>query len=469
LRPGPGLQTQFRYISDLAQMPAHLGPLLLFTFGTLGASAVPPPPPGRSGLPGGNVNVPIGQPVPTMTSSANWPTSAVSKWMTASYTSSLVAPGVSAATSAVQSAFSTTVSYSNALVSTSAVLSDVITWPLKRLSGTTHLLDGTTGSVTTEAIPMRHSLREPSNLHGRVPKVCDGPILRAEVGDVIEILSPAKAPTIPMLSQESISKFQRKMLCHLLNPDYHSYVSLYEDTNTGLIGPTIIYATGTMDRVMSEYREIPFLFMIYTESTSFLSGVNAKRLTGQTNIKPDITQLYSANSSVWYPQELNIAGSEHFPSAPAFHTINGYTFSNNPVFEMCLGDKVLWYVMAYGSASHVFHMHGNSYTYLNNKQYATSINDGIGKTFIMDATGSGMWQVVCHVDKHLSRGMHRTRPRLLGHRSRLLLQEISIRATWFYGKPISRLLLLPLTRLLFEEPPLPPEGVPPSEYRSRHS
>jgi len=113
LRPGPGLQTQFRYISDLAQMPAHLGPLLLFTFGTLGASAVPPPPPGRSGLPGGNVNVPIGQPVPTMTSSANWPTSAVSKWMTASYTSSLVAPGVSAATSAVQSAFSTTVSYSN--------------------------------------------------------------------------------------------------------------------------------------------------------------------------------------------------------------------------------------------------------------------------------------------------------------------------------------------------------------------
>jgi hypothetical protein len=72
---------------------------------------------------------------------------------------------------------------------------------------------------------------------------------------------------------------------------------------------------------MSEYREIPFLFMIYTESTSFLSGVNAKRLTGQTNIKPDITQLYSANSSVWYPQELNIAGSEHFPSAPAFRKL----------------------------------------------------------------------------------------------------------------------------------------------------
>jgi FtsP/CotA-like multicopper oxidase with cupredoxin domain len=86
-------------------------------------------------------------------------------------------------------------------------------------------------------------------------------------------------------------------------------------------------------------------------------------------------------------------------------TINGYTYSNNPIFEMCLGDKVLWYVMAYGSASHVFHMHGNGYKYANAGQYATSINDGVGKTFVMDATGAGLWQVICHVDHHLSRGM----------------------------------------------------------------
>jgi hypothetical protein len=99
---------------------------------------------------------------------------------------------------------------------------------------------------------------------------------------------------------------------------YHSYVSLYEDANAGLIGPTIIYRQGEMDKVMSEYREIPFLFMIYTEFFSFLSGVNAEKLTGQTNINSDITQLYSANSSVWYPQEVNIAGAEHFPWAPPF-------------------------------------------------------------------------------------------------------------------------------------------------------
>jgi hypothetical protein len=99
---------------------------------------------------------------------------------------------------------------------------------------------------------------------------------------------------------------------------YHSYVSLQEDTNAGLIGPTYIYARGTMDQVMSEYREIPFLLNIYDEGISFLSGVNAAKLAGQT-YDLQVPQLYNANSSVWYPQTVNIMGSGHFPGwGPSF-------------------------------------------------------------------------------------------------------------------------------------------------------
>jgi len=66
---------------------------------------------------------------------------------------------------------------------------------------------------------------------------------------------------------------------------------------------------------------------------------------------------------------------------------------------MCLNDKVIWYVNAMGSASHVFHMHGNGFTYPYNgvNTYATSINAGIGKTLYMNATDRGKWQVICHV------------------------------------------------------------------------
>ena len=85
--------------------------------------------------------------------------------------------------------------------------------------------------------------------------------------------------------------------------------------------------------------------------------------------------------------------------------MNGYVFANNPIFEMNVDDKVIWYVNAYGSASHVFHMHGNGFAYHGANEYAISINDGVGKTLVMNATGRGLWQVICHVSNHQAKGM----------------------------------------------------------------
>jgi len=42
-------------------------------------------------------------------------------------------------------------------------------------------------------------------------------------------------------------------------------------------------------------------------------------------------------------------------------------------------------------------MHGNGYRYQGNSGYAISVNDGEGKTLYMNATGAGLWQVICHV------------------------------------------------------------------------
>jgi FtsP/CotA-like multicopper oxidase with cupredoxin domain len=199
---------------------------------------------------------------------------------------------------------------------------------------------------------------------------------------------------------------------------YHSYVSLEQDTNAGLVGPTIIYAKGEMARTMAEYREIPLLYVIYSEAQSFLSAANAARLNGGSwsgsaassmgglgSYSNESTAYPAGNYSIWHPQIVNLESADQFSSAPAFFTMNGYIFANNPIFEMCLDDKVIWYVNAYGAASHVFHMHGNGITYLGNSEYAVSINDGVGKTLVMDAVGKGLWQVICHVDNHHALGM----------------------------------------------------------------
>ena len=71
--------------------------------------------------------------------------------------------------------------------------------------------------------------------------------------------------------------------------------------------------------------------------------------------------------------------------------MNGYVFANNPKFEMCLDDKVIWYVNAYGTLSHVFHMHGNDFHYNGLSYFAESLNDGEGKTLYMNATGKDIF------------------------------------------------------------------------------
>ncbi|RMY90751.1 hypothetical protein D0864_06191 [Hortaea werneckii] len=120
----------------------------------------------------------------------------------------------------------------------------------------------------------------------------------------------------------------------------------------------------------------------------------------------DTENLYSANQSVWRPQVINLSGSNQFGGqAPSFFTMNGYIFANNPIFDMCFNDKVIWYVNSYGSMSHVFHMHGNNFEYGGVTSYAISVNDGEGKTLYMDATGAGLWQVICHVNFHHTLGM----------------------------------------------------------------
>lgn len=46
---------------------------------------------------------------------------------------------------------------------------------------------------------------------------------------------------------------------------------------------------------------------------------------------------------------------------PEFYVINGFVYANNPPFQMCVDDPVIWYVFAMGADLHVFHMHGNNF------------------------------------------------------------------------------------------------------------
>ncbi len=76
-----------------------------------------------------------------------------------------------------------------------------------------------------------------------------------------------------------------------------------------------------------------------TESSASPTGAGSS-LGGITSAQ--INNLWSGNKTVWQPQIINLVGYSQFSDAPSFYTMNGYIFANNPTFEMCLNDKVIW-------------------------------------------------------------------------------------------------------------------------------
>lgn len=192
---------------------------------------------------------------------------------------------------------------------------------------------------------------------------------------------------------------------------YHSYVNMLVDMNAGLAGPTIVYNRGTMNRTMASHREFVLLYETFDESMSFLAEANLRMYNSSANASsmamPALLEMnHAGNESYWRPQLTNMPTvSLSTTQAPGFYTLNGWVLANNPSFDMCTDDPVIWYVYAFGGASHVFHMHGNGFNYHGNNMASKSLNDGNMVTLQMNASATGIWQVICHVNNHLSDGM----------------------------------------------------------------
>ncbi|KAH0347376.1 Cupredoxin, partial [Aureobasidium melanogenum] len=190
---------------------------------------------------------------------------------------------------------------------------------------------------------------------------------------------------------------------------YHSFVNMPSDLSAGLSGPLIVYNSGEMNSTMSSHREFVVTTNTHYEAKSFLAGTNAKNAgvdTSSLRATNQLLQPYSGNESFWVPQMANSpAVMLSDAQGPIFFTMNGYVFGNGAPYEMCRNDPVIWYVMAFGGASHVFHLHGNNFQYNDIWLAAQSVNAGEMFTFNMNAQLPGVWQLLCHVSDHNLFGM----------------------------------------------------------------
>jgi FtsP/CotA-like multicopper oxidase with cupredoxin domain len=175
---------------------------------------------------------------------------------------------------------------------------------------------------------------------------------------------------------------------------YHSHVDSPRDTNTGLVGAMIITRRGAArpDGTPADVdREFVTLFDIFDEKQSALAGRNTEVL-----VRPGAPDGEGETDDADEQRDAN-----------RFHSINGYIFGNLPMPRMKQGEHVRWCLVALGGEDdlHTPHWHGNTVVHDGHRTDVVELLPASMKVVDMLADDPGIWLYHCHVNDHVRAGM----------------------------------------------------------------
>ena len=175
---------------------------------------------------------------------------------------------------------------------------------------------------------------------------------------------------------------------------YHSHVDEPKDANTGLIGPIIVTGKGRANADGSPKdvdREFINLFMIYDENSSWYLDEN----------------IAAADVN------LELADPDEFEESNLKHAINGYLWDNFPTvggshaMTMHVGERVRWYLLGMGTEVdlHTPHWHGQTVLWMGMRTDLVELLPGSMRIVDMVPDNPGTWLYHCHVNDHITAGM----------------------------------------------------------------
>uniref|UniRef100_A0A6Q2XZ01 ferroxidase n=1 Tax=Esox lucius TaxID=8010 RepID=A0A6Q2XZ01_ESOLU len=245
-----------------------------------------------------------------------------------------------------------------------------------------------------------------------------GPVLKAEVGDVLEVVFLNKAdrnytiqphglhfekhtplcisvPLCSVVAPGSMLTYTWKVLEGPSPSDppcisylYYSGYAPVEDTNSGLFGPLLVCrpgALGTNGKQRDVDKELFLLFSVMDENLSWYL---------QENI-----ELYGTN-------ELN-PENEQFVESNKMHAVNGFMYGNLGGLEVCSGDRVVWHTFGLGTEVdiHGVYWEGNTFQRYGMTRDTVSLFPHTTATVSMLPHTPGVFEVSCRVTDHYSGGM----------------------------------------------------------------
>jgi FtsP/CotA-like multicopper oxidase with cupredoxin domain len=185
---------------------------------------------------------------------------------------------------------------------------------------------------------------------------------------------------------------------------YHSHVDDEKDTESGLIGALIVSARGMAkpDGTPKDVdREFVTLFDIFNENQSWYLQHN---IDAYAPLVKGTLKMETVPEDEQGDFTFNGTG---FVDSNFKTTINGYLYGNGPIMTMKKGDRVRWYVLAFGNAFnfHTPHWHGNTVLAANQRTDVLNLAPAQMMTVDMVPDNPGTWLYHCHVSDHMHGGM----------------------------------------------------------------
>ncbi|KAG2463685.1 HEPH protein, partial [Polypterus senegalus] len=246
-----------------------------------------------------------------------------------------------------------------------------------------------------------------------------GPLIRAEVGDVILIIFKNKASRHYSIHAHGVQEPNKgnvlatrpgEMVTYRWNvlersgpgPGdsacltwvYYSMVDPVKDLHSGLVGPLVICRKGTLmgGGIRRDiHRDFSLLFLIFDENQSWYLNKNMELYMGK-----QVDQIHIED--------------ERFQESNKMHAINGKVYANLHGLQMYKGERVDWYLIGLGQDidMHTVHFHAETFTYNDGKRYRGDVFDLFPATFQtveMVTSNPGTWLLHCHVADHVHAGM----------------------------------------------------------------
>lgn len=168
---------------------------------------------------------------------------------------------------------------------------------------------------------------------------------------------------------------------------YHSHADTVGDTNAGLIGAIVVTRANLADDTGAPVdvdREMVSLFAVLDENASRYADENRARFAPEAD-----------------PED------EEFEESNLMHSINGRVFGNGDHPTMTEGDLVRWYLLDLGTEVdlHTPHWHGNTVMVTGERTDIVELLPASMKVADMQADNPGTWLYHCHVDDHIIAGM----------------------------------------------------------------